>query len=122
MAHNFAAVKAKMRRDVHASLSISATYQFGASTPEAVSVRWHNKISRFGDMMEAGYAEVVEGIERICFMKDEVSKLLLEKGVSVERGGVVTITAEGFDNARLILHDQEPIVGPVEIWWQVARE
>lgn len=74
MASNFAAIKAKARRDVHASLSVSALYQdYTLDAPVPLSVRWHNKIARFGDVLDAGYAEMIEGVERIIFMRDELS-------------------------------------------------
>lgn len=118
MASNFAAIKAKARRDVHASFSVSATYQdYSLDTPVPLSVRWHNKIARFGDLLDGGYAEVVEGIERIIFMRDEVEAA----GLILRESGFVTITAEGYENAVLVLAAQEPKVGPVEVIWMVSR-
>lgn len=119
MASNFAAVKAKMRRDVHASLSVSARYESYAQDViiDGLSVRWHNKIAILGDLENGGYASVVEGIERIIFQRAE----LVELGVPLDEGDTIVITADGFDNARLTLKTQEPIVGPTEVVWQVAR-
>lgn len=119
MASNFAAAKAKMRRDVHASLSVSARYESYSLdvVVDDISVRWHNKIAVIGDLENGGYANVIEGIERIIFDRAE----LLAKNVLLDEGDVIVITAEGFENARLVLKTQEPIVGPVEVIWQVAR-
>lgn len=119
MPSNFAAIKAKARRDVHASLSVSARYE--SYSQEVVfgglSVRWHNKQQLVGDMDSGGYAQIIDGIERIIFMRDE----LASAGITLEEGDTVVITAEGFDNVALILKTQEPVVGPVEVIWQVAR-
>lgn len=118
MASNFAAVKAKARRDVHASLSVSARYEsYTGEVIDGLSVRWHNKLAVLGDIENGGYANVIEGIERIIFMRAE----LQEKGVSLDESDIIVITAEGFNDARLLLKTQEPIVGPTEVVWQVAR-
>ncbi|ECH9559507.1 hypothetical protein ZT45_20930 [Salmonella enterica subsp. enterica] len=119
MASNFAAIKAKARRDVHASLSVAARYENYAQDVivDDISVRWHNKIAIMGDLENGGYANVIEGIERIIFMRDELNA----KGIMLSEGDSIIMTAEGCENARLVLKTQEPIVGPVEIVWQVAR-
>ena len=119
MASNFAAIKAKARRDVHASLSVPARYENYAQDVivEDLSVRWHNKIAIMGDLENGGYANIVEGIERIIFTREE----LAVKGVVLSEGDSIIMTAEGYENARLVLKTQEPIVGPVEVVWQVAR-
>ena len=120
MASNFAAIKAKARRDVHASLSVSARYESYSQEAivEGLSVRWHNKMQLVGDNDSGGYAQIIDGIERIVFMQDE----LQAKGVTLEGGDVIIITAEGYGNVGLVLQTQEPIVGPVEVIWQVSRK
>ncbi|HGE7063275.1 TPA: hypothetical protein ACGCAJ_004704, partial [Serratia marcescens] len=75
MASNFAAVKAKARRDVHASLSVSARYEsYTGEVVDDLSVRWHNKQALLGDIENGGYASVIEGIERIIFMRAELQE------------------------------------------------
>jgi hypothetical protein len=120
MASNFAAIKAKARRDVHASLSVSARYESYSQEVivDGLSVRWHNKQQLVGDRDSGGYAQIIDGIERIVFMQDE----LQAKGVTLEGGDVIIIKAEGYGNVGLVLQTQEPIVGPVEVIWQVSRK
>lgn len=120
MASNFAAIKAKARRDVHASLSVSARYESYSQETVAngLSVRWHNKQQLLGDLDSGGYAQFIDGIERIIFMQDE----LQTRGIVLEEGDVIIITAEGFGNIGLVLKTQEPVVGPVEVIWQVSRK
>lgn len=119
MAFNFALAKAKARRAVHSALSVHARYESYSPDVPAVelSVRWHNKIAVMGDLESGGYASVIEGIERIIFDRTELKK----KGVHLDEGDRVYITAEGFDDVCLTLKTQEPIVGPVEVIWQIAR-
>lgn len=118
MVSRFAEIKAKARRDVHASLSIAATYQsYSLDTIADLSIRWHNKQALVGDMDSGGYATMIEGIERIIFMRSE----LTAKNIELNEGDSITVTAEGFEDAKLLLKAREPIVGPEEVIWQVVR-
>ncbi len=119
MAGNFAAIKAKARRDIHRAFGVAATHTDNVSgvLTEGLSVRWHNKMAILGDLQDTGYASVIEGIERVIFDRKE----LQDKGIVLKAGDVITITAEGFENARLVIREQEPIVGPFEVKWWVAR-
>lgn len=119
MASRFASIKAKARRDVHASLSVSARYESYSRDiiEDNISVRWHNKQQLMGDLDSGGYAQMLEGIERIIFMQDE----MVSRGIALSIGDTIIITAEGYGNARLVLKLKEPVIGPVEEIWQVAR-
>jgi len=118
MPSNFAAIKAKARRDIHNGLSIAAEHRAVSSglTTE-LAVRWHSKQILLGDLQDTGYANFIEGVERIIFDRDE----LLLKTVILREGDVVTITAEGYDNVQLVLKTREPVRGPIEVVWEVAR-
>jgi hypothetical protein len=114
-----AAVKAKARKAVHAAFSYSATYKDGtldAAVP--VDVRWHNRLVMLGDYDGAGYANVIDGIERIIFDRDQLGTL----GITPRRGGVVVITENGMDNTSLTLDTREKHVGPLEEKWVVTRD
>ena len=105
-------VKARTRRAVHDTFGGDAKY-FDSMQPEiALVVRWHNKIQVGGDL-DGGYAETIEGIERVVFDREE----LAAKGVTLRNNGMVIMA----DGTRLTLGTQEPIVGPIEVVWQVAR-
>lgn len=116
---SLAQIKAKARKAVHAAFSYSATYKDGtldAAVP--VRVRWHNRLVMLGDYDQSGYANVIDGIERVIFDRSELATL----GIEPVRGGVVTITDEGMNNTRLVLDTCEKHVGPLEEKWMVARE
>lgn len=118
MPSNFAAIKAKARRDIHDGLSIAAQHRAASSNILTdLAVRWHSKQVLLGDLQDTGYANVIEGIERIIFDRDE----LILKAVVLREGDVVTITAEGYDNPQLVLKVREEIRGPIEVPWQVVR-
>lgn len=118
MPSNFAAIKAKARRDIHDGLSIAATHKAVSSgLITELAVRWHSKQVLLGDFQDGGYANFVEGIERIIFDREE----LFAKGVTPREGDVVTITAVGYDNVQLVLKVREQTRGPIELPWEVAR-
>ena len=60
---------------------------------------------------------VIEGIDRMVFDLDE----LTEKGIALDRGDTITMGPE-YHNAVLVLEEMEPMTGPVEQKWWVARK
>lgn len=119
MAFDFAALKAEIRQVVQDTMGIDAEYLDSTmGYPVVLRVRFHTKINRFGDMIEQGWAEVIEGVNRLILNVPE----LVEKGVTLRRGGTVTLTAPGFEGFVLVLHAQEPATGPVEVVWNVSQE
>lgn len=117
MAFNFSACKALARRTVHTYLSVGASYAHPTlAEPVELRVRWHNKIARYGDLEDGGYAEIVEGINRLIFDAAELD----EKGVVPAKGALVTLTDPEFNNAVLVLDTAEPRVGPIEVIWGVV--
>lgn len=114
-AFNWQELKGRTRRIVHNTFSGASTYQDDVFvTPIGLMVRWHNKIQLVGDLESGGYAESIEGIERVIFDREE----LAEKQVVLQYAGLVIMQ----DGTRLRLQTQEPIVGPIEVIWQVSRE
>lgn len=85
MSFNFADLKAETRRAVHDVLGVPAQYQDASmSAPVSITARWFNKVARFGDLVEQGYAEVVEGVDRIVLFPCDYPT------VTFRRGGVIT--------------------------------
>jgi hypothetical protein len=112
MEFDFASEVAHARRVVHDTLGLPATYQDASmDTPEPVRVRWHNKLKLQGDLLEIGYAQVLEGIDRIILVPSDTPDILFKQG------GVVFITpyALGFT-----LDHMEPESGPLEQVWRVT--
>lgn len=114
MAYDRAASIAAARRAVHSTMGVSAFYEDSQSGRVGLRVRWHNRIAIQGDLVEAGYANIIDGVNRVVFDKAELD----EKGVILSRGGEVTMG----DGTVLILDHQEPVVGPIEIIWGVAHK
>lgn len=107
------AVKARSRRIVHDTFGGDATYFDSRTGVVNLTVRWHNKIEIGGDLENSGYSQVIEGVDRVVFDRVE----LANKGITLRTGGVVTMA----DKTVLHLSTQEPIVGPVEVIWNVTR-
>lgn len=117
-ASSWAKAKAKARKVVHSTFRLSGVLRRKDTGVEiALSVRYHNKIAMMGDLMEAGYADVIDGVDRLIFDRNE----LTEKNIVLRADDTVKLVDDGFENIRLRLVAQEPINGPVEVKWQVAR-
>lgn len=117
MPFDFGEWKSLVRQALHECLAVPARYQDDSlDMPVDVTVRWHTKVDRFGDLENGGYAEVIEGINRLIFNRAQLDEL----GIKPCRGGEVTILATGYENVTLVLVTMEPYDGPVEEVWNVA--
>lgn len=119
MPFDFATAKAIARRAVHRTFGVQAFYSDASiNTPVEIRARWHNRMSRpFGDLDNGGYAEVIEGIDRIVLIPEDVDGF----PVAFERGGVITFP-EMLPGAEFILEHKEPATGPLEEAWAVSRK
>lgn len=116
MAFDFAAAKLLSRRVVHETLGVDGLYQDNSmSTPEPIRVRWHSKIDRFGDLESAGYAEVIEGIDRVILSAAQARSL------NVSHGGTITIPMADIGPVVLSLAAEEEADGPYLECWTVAK-
>lgn len=121
MAFDFSKVKAKVRQVVHETLAVSATYQDSSiSIPIAISARWLNKLSRIGDLENTGYADILEGVDRIVFSAAQA------RSIPIKKGGVVVFTS--YSNSLegmapiFILAVKEPTNGSYQEVWEVTRK
>lgn len=115
---DWTSVMAKARRVVHSTFQVEVQYQApgGIVPPVTLHVRWHDRIALVGNVVDAGYADVLEGVDRIIFNREE----LVEIGVVLGRGGKVTF-GPAFQNTVLNLDSMEPTEGPINVVWKVAR-
>lgn len=126
-------VKDKARRAIHARLAVAcdlvdddhpAGLIFDSGDAAQLTVRFHNKIARQGDL-DGDYAEIIDGIDRLVFLDSNVAEVSLalvsngEAPLALSRGAVVTI--EGYKGLSFTLDSQEPPDGPAETVWVVAR-
>ena len=114
MVFDFAAVKDEAQRVVHDTLAVAATYQDDSlQEPLAVRVRFSSRIARYGDIIDTGYSETIEGIDRIHFLVDDANSLY------VKAGGTVIIPSQ---RLTLILNIREPVESPTLQTWRVTRD
>lgn len=119
MSFDFASAKALVRRVVHSTLGVRAFYSDDSvDTPVEIRVRWHNKLSRpFGDLENGGYAEVIEGIDRIVLIPEDVDGF----PITLKRLGVIS-DIDFMPGVQFILEMREPADGPLEEAWTVTRK
>lgn len=116
MVFDFAAAKLQTRRLVHETFGVDGLYQDNSmSTPAPIRVRWHSKIDRFGDLESAGYAEVIEGIDRVILSAAQAREL------NVIATGIISLQVADIGTVRLSLSAREEAEGPFEECWMVAK-
>lgn len=107
------------RKIVHDTFRVLVQYE-DISTPGVLVplyVRWHDRLTLVGNVVDAGYADVLEGVDRIIFEREE----LVQKDVLLHRAGKVHFGAT-YQNAVLILEALEQSDGPVNVVWKVSRK
>ena len=116
MAFDFASAISHVRRVVHDTLAVEATYtDASVSDPAAIRVRWATKMLLAGDLEGSGYAEMLQGVDRIVLIPSDTPTITFRKG------GVVTLTATQFDGIAFKLDLKEESNGPLEEVWKVTR-
>lgn len=119
MAFDFAALKGQVRQIVHNTMGVRAEYtHFDSNGAVELRIRWHNKIARTGELLDLGYAEVIEGVNRVILNIPELN----QKSVIVQRGGQLKLLDPQFNGAVLILDAKEPQVGPIEEIWLIRHD
>jgi len=117
MTYDRAAALTLARRTVHDTMGLNVNYvHTGMVLPVALRVRWHNKQMLNGDLVEGGWSEQIDGINKIIFDSTELD----EKGVSLKRGGTVTFTDPLWAGTVLTLDSQEPDTGPIKRVWRTV--
>ena len=117
MSFDRTAAVARARRAVHKTHALAATYEdSNTPVPVPLTVGWFNRQVLHGNMVEAGYNDVVEGVNRVRFNSEE----LAEQNVVPQRGGRVTLTDPLNNGIVLTLDSKEPSTGPINVVWIVT--
>lgn len=118
MGFDFAEWKGRVRRVVHDTLAFDAMYlDPSLAAPVNLRVRWHYKQAPIGDIENEGYPMYLDLVEKVIFDKAE----LVTKGITVQRGGRITLTAKGFTGTLIVDTQVEDDDGPVEESWRVGK-
>jgi len=110
------ALRAQARRDIFRTFTVKAIYSDTTTgEPVDLAVNWHSRFGLpVGDLAGSDYSGVLETIDRLVFDRAE----LIEKGLTLRRGGRVTLTDYGYS---FTLDVREPNSGPVREIWTVAN-
>lgn len=119
MGFDFASAKALVRRTVQETFGVPAFYSDATvNVPVEIRARWHNRVNRpVGDLDAGGYAEIVEGIDRIVLIPTDCKT---GQSVTLNRLGVVSFPS--IPGEEFILEHKEPASGPLEEAWAVSRK
>lgn len=115
MPFDFASAKANLRQTVHSTFGVEAFYKDASlSVPVPVVARYnHKKMDRVGDIVETGYADVVESIERIVLVPGDSPAL------DFKRNGRVTLS--NMPGVEFVLTLRDPNTNSTDEVWQVVR-
>lgn len=115
MDFSFADAKAALRRTVHEAFGVEAFYQDNSLiAPQPIRVRYNfKKIDRYGDLVEAGYASIVENIETIVLMPSDTPEL------TFVRDGRITLPS--LPDVEFILRVKDTSSNALDQVWQVVR-
>jgi len=116
MPFDFAKAKSLARRTVHQTLGVRAFYQDDSlNLPVEIRARWHNRLGLVGDLDNQGYAEMLQGIDRVIFNVTEA------RAVNVKRGGTLSIEMDiGGKKPTFSLQNKEPTDGPENESWEMT--
>lgn len=120
MSFDFAQAKALVRRTVHRTFGVRSFYKDDSvDTPIETRARLHNRIGNpHGDLVDgAGYAAIIEGIDRVVLIPEDVQGFPLE----LKRGGVFTFP-DTFPGEEFVLDVQQPSMGGDVVAWLVTRK
>lgn len=119
MAFDRVAAVARSRRVVHSTHALAVTYSDDVVVvPVSLTIGLFNRINLQGNLVEAGYADIIEGVNRIRFNSEE----LAEKSITPKVGGVVTLTDPLMMGAVFNLENLEPSTGPINVVWGVSKK
>lgn len=120
MAFDFADAKVLVRRTVQKTFGVTAFYRAPDSVdaPIEMRARWHNQISKpYGGLQDGdGYAQIIEGIDRIVCIPEDV----FGAQVTLARNGEFTFPS--IPDTTFVLELREPATGPLEELWSVTRK
>lgn len=116
-----AEIKAQARSSLHAEMSVPASYESAdgltaLAVNDGLTVRWHYKLSKPGQLEGNFDAVIVEGIDRLVFQQPQLDTL----GVTLGRGDIVRVPAYG-PTAAWELDNEEETDGPLNRYWAVTR-
>lgn len=105
---------------VHSTFAVPVSYyDKGSRTPRVlenpVTARLHNRIAVAPDPVAGGYAQIVEGVTRVIFSRDNLTLA----GVAPKQGDKISFGPPY--NVVVVLDVKDTPNGPVTEKWSVSR-
>jgi hypothetical protein len=115
MPFDFAAAKTLARRVVHSTFGVPAYYKGDAmSEPVLVRARLHEATTVYGDLLDQGFANTVEAVDRIVFIPSQETQ-------PFNPVRLAEITFPHRPGIKFILETKDVADGPLEVTWQATR-
>lgn len=111
---NWAALKAKLNVTVHQTFAVEATYTAPGGPSVPITARYHSKIDPSG-IGEVDFAQVLEGINRIVFLRAE----LAAAGIVPGHNGMVHFVPYG---TTYSLDTEDPRTNANSVAWLVVPQ
>lgn len=116
MAFDFAAAKLSARRTLHGTFGVPAFIKVtSASVPEEVRARLHEASTVYGDLLDQGYAQTVEAVDRIVFVPEDIAPEHRPRKLA-------EVTFPHRTGITFILQTKDVTDGPLEEVWEVTRK
>lgn len=116
MAFDFAALKQTARRAIHETLGVAAFIKVGfLSPPVEVRARLHEAGTVYGDLLEQGYAQTVEAVDRIVFIPEDIAPENRPRKLA-------EVTFPHRPGITFILQTKDVTDGPLEEVWEATRK
>lgn len=122
---NFLDLKRRTRTAVHSAFEVPCLLARGARDGIGdipLTARFHNRMGLTGDLQSQGYAEIIEGIQRVVLNRELLATALDGGELTLVRGDIITFPdyiAIGTD-LTLMLDARDPYDGPVTERWAVG--
>ena len=115
MPFDFAEAKANARRVVHATFGVPAFLKVNStSAPQEIRARLHEATTVYGDLLDQGFAQTVEAVDRIVFLPADHLTAVPARNSEVtfpHRPGIT-----------FVLSVRDVSDGPLEEVWQATRK
>lgn len=115
-----ASALAQARSTIHEVMGVSWDYtDMDVLTPVSLAVRWSRKPVMIGDLSFQGWPQQLDNENVVIFDSVELN----EKGITLQRGGLLTGQIGSlFEGVSLVLDSQMPVDGNQRVAWKVAQK
>lgn len=116
MAFDFAALKQTARRAIHVTFGVPAFIKVSYLSPvQEVRARLHEASTLYGDLLDQGYAQTVEAVDRIVFIPEDIAPEHRPRKLA-------EVTFPHRPGITFILQTKDVPDGPLEEVWEATRK